>query len=486
MVGAGPVGLTLGNLLGRHGISTRIFERRTTQDAGPRAVGIDDESLRIWQQCGLSREMEPFVLQGDEGDVVFTYRSGSGKPLFELRQQGRPFGYARGALCLQPGIEDVLREGLKRYPCVELHPGHTVEAVGAGAGGAWVRGETSAGERFECHARFVVGCDGGRSIVRSSAGMVMRDRPYPTPWLVVDLHSPAAEREGRRAGVEVWCDHRRPAVTMALPKGYRRWEFLLREGESEERMLEDSSIFRLIAARAPVGDDSIVRKRAVTYRIGLVDRYRRDSIFLAGDAAHVTSPFAGQGMTTGLRDAANLSWKLAAVVKGFWPESLLDTYEQERRPHQRRMLALARRMGRVMMPRHALEQRVIEIALGAMSRMPALRAHVEIRGAHMAPAYRRGFLCPGGAAGSYLPQPTLPDGRKLDDLLGDWFSVIAIGASANESMSPEEKELWVSRGARWVELPNPVDGLASGKIQPPRDRLLIVRPDRFISEDRRA
>jgi 3-(3-hydroxy-phenyl)propionate hydroxylase len=486
VAGAGPVGLTLANLLGLQGIRTLVLEKLAGPVATPRAVGLDDECLRIWQACGLADAILPHIHQGDEGDTVFTYRSSAGAPLFRMTQHGRPYGYARGLVFLQHRAEEVLREGARRFPHVEVRPGCTVENVDAADGVARFSGVDLAGRPWTEHAAFGVGCDGGRSTVRSSLGIPMDGRTYPTPWLIVDVHSETAERENRREGVEVWCDARRPTASMQLPHGFRRWEFLLRRGENPGEFLDDTRIRGLIESRKPIEDYRIVRKLAFAYSSRIARRYRSGPVLLAGDACHVSPPFAGQGLATGLRDAANLAWKLAQVARRRLPDSLLDTYEEERRPHQLRMLGLARRLGRAMMPGNRLHEALSHSLFRLTEASPPLKRMSEIRGGHIAPAYRRGFLRPGGAAGTYVLQPRMPDGRLLDEWLGPGFAVISIGDGADRLLGAAENDRWSRLGARFINLPAHAEGTPALTDPPGRrdgPRVLIVRPDRFIFAD---
>lgn len=486
VAGAGPVGLTLANLLGIHGVRTLVIERLGEPLVMPRAVGLDDECLRIWQSCGLVDAILPYVHQGDEGDTIFTYRSARGRPLFRMRQHGRPYGYSRGLVFLQHKAEEVLSEGVRRFPHVEIRRGWTVGAVEATDGAARLSGRDADGAAWSESATFAVGCDGGRSTVRSALGIPMDGRTYPTPWLIVDVHSATAEREDRREGVEVWCDARRPTATMQLPRGFRRWEFLLRRGEDPRTFLDDARILGLMAAHKPVEDYRIVRKLTLAYSSRIARRYRSGPVFLAGDACHVTPPFAGQGLATGLRDAANLAWKLAFVVRHGLRADLLDTYEEERRPHQLRMLSLARRMGIAMMPGSRLHEAVSHALFRLTESAGPLKRLSEIRGGHIAPVYRRGFLHPGGAAGTYLLQPRMPDGRLLDEHLGPGFAIVRVGPGAADLIGSADLARWRGIGARVVDLPSHDEGtpaLTDPAPSRPGPRVLIVRPDRFICAD---
>ena len=485
IVGAGPVGLTLANLLGVYGVRTLVLEKDAAIPDAPRAVALDDESLRIWQQCGLLEAIMPFVAQGEEGDVVFTYRSRSGRVLFSLTQQGRPYGFARGNVFLFHRVLEVLREGLKRFPHVELRTGWTVHDGLKLADSAQVIATDPAGTLHQLPTDYLVGCDGGRSAVRTALRIPLQGSAYAESWLIVDTRDPDLAGQPPREGVEVWCDERCPTASIPLPDGYRRWEFLLRGNRDPHANLEDASILDLIAQRKPTGNSQILRRLVHTYKGSIAERYRSGRIFLAGDAAHLSPPFAGQGMATGLRDAANLAWKLAHVIRGHARPELLDSYEPERRPHQGRMLGLARRMGLMMMPKNRLHGLLVAAFFTLVGRLPALRKKMEIRGASVSPVYGNGK---GRRGGELLLQPRLASGQLLDDRLGNDFAIITFDRPIEAAMEAGEMADWQQRDATfvWLRPEGETRDAHAAFVAWLGDarRLLIVRPDRFIDEDR--
>ncbi|MEJ2525997.1 MAG: FAD-dependent monooxygenase [Desulfuromonadales bacterium] len=490
IAGAGPVGLTLANLLGLYGVRTLVLEKDPQSPEGPRAVSLDDESLRIWQQCGLLETMRPFIAEGDEGDVVFTYRSRSGKALFTMTQTGRPYGYARGNVILFHRVLDVLRSGLARFPHVALHTGWTVQDCSSQADRVTLIAIDPQGQTQQLEAHYLVGCDGGRSSIREALQIPMLGSAYAESWLIVDTFDPSQADQPPREGVEVWCDKRCPTASIPLPGGYRRWEFLLRQKISAADAPEDRFIENLIAQRKPEAQGRVVRRLVHTYKGSVAQDYSRERIFLAGDAAHLSPPFAGQGMATGLRDASNLSWKLAYVLMGRAPQELLASYQTERRPHQVRMLKLARRMGAMMMPRTRIQEIVIGLLFSVAGRFRWLRNAMEIRGANITPVYAAPTKKGSSRAGQYLIQPQLAGDRQFDDLLGLNETLITFDRPPREALTAEELAEWQHRGAQFLQVRS--DGETSGAFQEfdrwlgdCRQRLLIVRPDRFVAEDRR-
>jgi 3-(3-hydroxy-phenyl)propionate hydroxylase len=489
IVGAGPVGLTLANLLGQHGIRTLILEKELITPDAPRAVSLDDESLRIWQQCGLIEAIMPFVAQGDEGDVVFTYRARTGKALFSMVQRGRPYGYARGNVFLFHRVVQVLRTGAGRFPNVEFRSGWTAGRCLQQEDGVLLFAHDPDGVEHELKTVYLVGCDGGRSAIRNQLKIPLQGSAHKESWLIIDTFNPSLSGQPPRQGVEVWCDERCPTASIPLPDGYRRWEFLLRHGRNPEDYLDDASILNLIARRQPPGDVKLLRRLVHNYKGCVAKRYRQGRVFLAGDAAHLSPPFAGQGMATGLRDVANLAWKLAHVLRGMASPELLDSYEQERRPHQIKMLRLARRMGRMMMPRLRLQEVLVVSFFTLAGRFDWMRNLMEIRGVNITPVYDQRGQSKGSKTGHYLLQPEVGSKDLFDGLLGPNYTVITFDRAPQEGLSPQELLIWEGYDTVFLRIrPDGATRVAyqafDGWLGGCQRRLLIIRPDRFVKEDR--
>ena len=489
IVGAGPVGLTIANLLGLYGVKTLVLEKELTAPDVPRAVSLDDESLRIWQQCGLLKEMAPFIAEGKEGDVVFTYRTRSGRAIFNMAQRGRPYGYARGNVFLFHRVLEVLRAGTERFANVELRTGWSARSCSQDGECAQLVARDQDGALQNLTARYLIGCDGGRSTIRNALNIPMRGSAYSEAWLIVDTFAPDLVEEPIQEGVEVWCDKRCPTASIPLPGGYRRWEFLLREDLSASDCPDDERIRSLIEQRKPIGQARIMRRLVHTYKGSVAERYGMGRVFLAGDAAHLSPPFAGQGMATGLRDAVNLCWKLAFVLRGMASPDLLNSYQRERRPHQVTMLRLARRMGNMMMPRSRVHEVMVASLFRLAGRLRWLRRSMEIRGANVTPVYSMRGKGQSGKTGHYLIQPKLGSHGLLDDLLGLNYTIVSFDRPAQNALSAQELQYWQRSGTAFVWL-RPEGETAEAFLAfqkwlgDCRCRLLIVRPDRFVSDDR--
>lgn len=350
IVGCGPVGAFAANLLGAAGLNVVVLEREVGLYPLPRAVHLDHEMMRLIADVGLLEAMAPLMAATDghvhvgaDGDVI-RYLGSVGQP--------RPFHFANDYFFYQPELEAVLRQGIARFDCVDLRTGVEVAAIEQQDDHACLT--LTSGDTIQ--ARYVIGCDGARSAVRKMSGIVLDDLDFEEPWLVVDaevdgpLSFPAIG--GLAAGVDLGrfsvmhCDPARPTTVVPGRGNHRRWEFMLLPGEDDAAMMQPDAVARLIAPWVRDLEHRVVR--AATYRFhGLVAKTWRDGrMLLAGDAAHQTPPFFGQGMCHGFRDVANLAWKLAAILQVGATDGLLASYQSERDPHVRAVIAAALEAGR--------------------------------------------------------------------------------------------------------------------------------------------
>jgi 3-(3-hydroxy-phenyl)propionate hydroxylase len=381
---------------------------------------------------------------------------------------------------------------------VSVRFGHRVDSVTEDATGALVRGRRVDGRRFEVSADYVVGCDGGASPVRGQLGIRMLGSADPRRWLVLDTIDENAADDAAR-DVLIACDPERPSVSVPRRHGHRRFEFLARAGESEAALESPETIRRLLGRYVDPDRIRVIRKTTHAFKAMVAERFRAGRVLLAGDAAHVTPPFAAQGLACGVRDAFNLAWKLALVTQGTAAETLLDSYEMERRPNAVASVKLAVRLGWLMMPgSHARAALVRGLARGIQI-VPACRRFLREGGPRPPPQYRRGFLAPGGGSrGRELPQPAVLDARgrreRLDTLLGRGFALIGFGVDASAGVPPVQLARWHRYGTSFIDVRR--DGSASddghvvdvahafsGRWEQVWGRCLVVRPDRFIAAD---
>jgi 3-(3-hydroxy-phenyl)propionate hydroxylase len=492
VVGAGPTGLAAANVLGRLGVETIVVERDRSVASEPRAVSIDDEAMRLLQWLGLAEDAAPAVRPG----TGTRYYSAAGRLLAAASTPTPPpFGHPLKNPIDHGAFTRMLLDGLAEHPTVAVRLGS--ELVGLDAAGdraeALVRAPDGSEETIE--ARWVLGCDGGRSATRKLLGIEMAGRSLEEPWLVVDTcDDPHDERHAMHHG-----DPARPHVVLPYGDGRCRYEFLLLPGEDDAIATSFAMAQRLLAVHRPdLRPEHVLRQRVYVFHALLATTWRRGRAFLLGDAAHMMPPFAGQGLNSGLKDAANLAWKVAAVVRGELGERVLDSYERERRRHAAEMIDLSVRRGRVVMTTSRARARVRDAAALLARRVPALRRRLDTLPVKPPARHHEGLVVRGVAiAGAMLPQPRvlLADGRLalLDDVLGDWFALLAVEPIEGAARSP----IWDHLGARRVRLvlddrfpPStaqhdpPVvadaDGLLRDALADCRGQIVVVRPDRFV------
>ncbi|WP_442581102.1 bifunctional 3-(3-hydroxy-phenyl)propionate/3-hydroxycinnamic acid hydroxylase [Mesorhizobium sp. ASY16-5R] len=415
IVGAGPTGLTLANLLGGMGLTIALVERNTATVDEPRAVSIDDESMRTMQAIGLAEAFAGIAARG----YGSRYLSPGGRQFASVEPASTEYGFDKRTGFQQPELEALLRDGLSRYTNVRQYFSTTLASFTQDDDQVIARVDRVEGGERTIRARYMVACDGGRSSVRKALGIEMAGSSFSERWLIVDLVRTA----NRVRHTEVYCDPKRPCISLPGPNGIRRYEFMLFDGEDEASCTDEAFVRTLLADVGPDRDAAFRRVRVYAFHARLAERWRERRVLLAGDAAHLTPPFAGQGMNSGLRDAHNLAWKLAEVVAGADADTLLDSYEIERRPHAWAMIELALRMGRIMMPTSAIRAALTRTGFRLLSLYPPARDYVAQMRYKPRPRFGAGLIWPDSRApaaamvGRLLPQPIVEDENRLRFLL---------------------------------------------------------------------
>jgi 3-(3-hydroxy-phenyl)propionate hydroxylase len=450
VVGGGPVGVTTALLLAQRGFSVRVLERATEVYDLPRAIVMDDEIQRVFQDAGLLDGLRAITtpLRGAE----FVRPDGERIIGAELPEDADwPLGLHPTVAYYQPELEAFLREAAVRNG-IELRLGVEVSSVEQDADGVSV--STDAGAMT---ARWLVAADGASSRIRKHLGVAFVDQGYDQDWLVLDVRL-RREVPSLPPFVQQVCDPERPTTYVVGHADYRRWEFQLQPGETREEMIEPARVWQLLDGWLTPDDADLVRAVVYRFHATVADEMRVGRIFIAGDAAHQMPPFLGQGLCSGIRDAANLAWKLRLVDDGRAGERLLDTYGAERMPHAAGVVEHAVDTGRLIdeLSGRAPQQTGLDAAYGGSRPFPILR-HGMIHGDHP-------------SVGRQLPQPTI-DGRPLDELLGDGFAIVVDDASILAALDDRWDDL-----ARIVELP-----AGSIPMTLPPGGAVIVRPDRYVA-----
>ncbi len=474
VVGYGPVGAAVAGLLGRYGAKTLVVDKSPDIFMAPRAIALDNEALRILQMVGLHGDAFPKV-------VIPHVRMLS--PRFgefaRINTSGTIDGHPKLVTFYQPDLERALRAHAERQPSVTACTG--VEVLRFDPDGEGVRAVLLSSDGVEevVRARYLVGADGASSKVRAAIGLDFVGETYAEDWLIVD----AAGVPRNIDHIEFLCNPDRPTPHMVAPNGRTRWEFMLRPGETREEMERDETIARLLSAWAKPEEVHVERKAVYRFHARVCARFAEGRVFLAGDAAHLTPPFAGQGLVAGLRDAANLAWKLAWVVRGRASEAILDTYDQERRPHAVKMIRLAKLLGQLIMPRDHLRATLVHGAMASLRLIPPARDYFEELGIKPKNAFASGLLVAGrgGRRGALFPQSVVrSDGgadQLSDDLLGPELSLVGLDVAPAALLAESTHRRWRSAGGRVVHLPDARLGLR------PRPWCFVVRPDRTVMHD---
>ncbi|HVQ99938.1 MAG TPA: bifunctional 3-(3-hydroxy-phenyl)propionate/3-hydroxycinnamic acid hydroxylase, partial [Mycobacterium sp.] len=330
IVGAGPVGLTLANILGLQGVRTLILEERDTLIDYPRGVGLDDEALRTFQAIGLVDRVLPHTVPNQ----ILRFFDGKRRLLAEMAPPDARFGWPKRNGFVQPMVDAELLIGLSRFDHVQVWWGHPMRSCLQTAEAVTVECGKDA-ESATVRARYVVGCDGGRSATRRMMGVSFDGTTSPTRWLVIDI----ANDPLGHPNSEVGADPARPYASISIAHGIRRFEFMIHADETDEEAEDPEFITGMLALLVPHPERvDVIRHRIYTHHSRIAGAFRQGRLLLAGDAAHLMPVWQGQGYNSGIRDAANLGWKLAAVVTGRADDALLDSYDVERRKHARAMI----------------------------------------------------------------------------------------------------------------------------------------------------
>lgn len=489
IVGAGPTGLTLANLLGVYGVRCLLLERNAATVHEPRAVSIDDESLRTMQAAGVVEEVMRETVHGYGSH----YYSARGRCFAKVQPTEQPYGFPRRNAFRQPILERQLREALARFPHVTALFEHELVSFEQNAERVTLRVKRGGGED-DITCDYLVACDGASSSVRRSLGITLGGSTFRERWLIVDLeNSPVASPH-----TKVFSNPARPCIALPGPNLTRRYEFLLHENERDEDMLAPDMIKHLMKTHEAAPESRIVRKVVYTFHARLAERWGEGRVYLAGDAAHLTPPFAGQGMNSGVRDAFNLAWKLAAVTRGRLGPGLLETYEPERRDHVWAMIEFALNIGRVLSPANKLAAFGIEWGFRALALFPKARDYIAQMKFKPPPRFATGFIVPdGGSAretlvGRMLPQPRVrANGRDvlLDEVLGSGFALLVRSPRAVTVVPLLQGKPWSDLAARIVVMADkaPSGAVAVQELSPdPRlsafsDHVLLLRPDRYVA-----
>lgn len=453
ILGAGPVGLTLANYLSKQGIKVTVVEQLDHLIDYPRAIGIDDESLRTIQSLGLVEQVLPHTTPNH----AMRFLTPKGRCFADIQPMTREFGWSRRNAFIQPQVDNVLLQGLKQYPDTQVLFARHLKEFSQDQHGISLSIENKEQQQETVHAKYLIACDGGNSIVRRTLNIGFEGKTAPNQWIVIDIdNDPLATPH-----IYLCCDPVRPYVSAALPHGIRRFEFMVMPGETQEELSKPENISKLLSKVLPNTENvDVIRQRVYTHNARIADKFRVDRILLAGDAAHIMPVWQGQGYNSGMRDAFNLGWKMALVVKGVAGPELLDSYQIERKDHAKAMIDLSVMAGNVLAPPkkwHGFVRDSISYVLNYIK--PIKQYLLEMRFKPM-PKYNDGALLVDQNKNSPVgkmfiqPQVKLENGETvlLDDVIGNDFAIIAWGVDPKWGLTQDNIQKWQKLGVKFIQV----------------------------------
>jgi 3-(3-hydroxy-phenyl)propionate hydroxylase len=499
IVGYGPVGATAAALLGRYGLRVAVIEQSAGIYDRPRAITLDHEVMRIFQACGAAAAIAPCTAPhpgthylGIDGKVI---------RIFDPLPPPHPLGWPPNSTFVQPQLEAALRAQVAATEQVDVFLTH--EAIGltqTDEGIDLTVRDARRGATRVLNARYLLGCDGANSFVRKQLGLAVEDLAFDEWWMVVDvkLRRPA---DLPQKCIQ-YCWPSRPATFIVGPGDLRRWEIKLLPGETPEEFGRRENVVEQLRRFVDPAAIEVWRSAVYRFHAVLAERWLKGRVFLLGDAAHQTPPFLGQGLCAGIRDASNLAWKLAMVLRSGATPNLLTTYELERKPHVRALVALAKEFGEIIGELDPEAARIRDATL----RGQLERGEVETVRQRYIPNLCAGVIDTGAgassAAGTLFVQPRIRAGDRpvlLDDVLEPRFLLAASSDAAQHWLTPSARDLWRRIGGERVVIGNAdqgpsaadapggevrhlteTDGLFTAWLSRHAGAAVVVRPDRTV------
>lgn len=488
VIGCGPVGALAANLLAKAGLSSVVIEKELACHPLPRAVHIDHEMMRLLQSASVIDSVLPDMV-ATEGHLhvgadngVIRYMGTAG--------QTRPFGWSNDYFFYQPELEAHLRGAFKNHSNIDLRLGVAFKSLEQNDDGVSITISDHEDNIEKINTRWVIACDGSKSDVRKFLDIQLDDLKFNEPWLVIDAEVNGPLTFSKIAGLPeeanlqklsiMMCDPNRPATIVPGRKNHRRWEMMLLPGEDDQKMMKSEKVAELIRPWLEGVDHKIIR--ASTYRFhGLVaEKWKKGRVFLAGDASHQTPPFFGQGMCHGFRDIANLVWKMALIHSGKFNERLLDTYQQEREPSVRGVIAKVVEAGRYICMLDAKDAARRDAELRNTSVNTSTKKAVDLIPIIAAGVVATEFK----GAGKRFIQPRMQDGSDeilLDDVTGDGWRVFAEDAELADKLKTMVTKMLPDMSFNVVNISTLNDeGALEQWLKEHDSNLVVIRPDFYV------
>jgi 3-(3-hydroxy-phenyl)propionate hydroxylase len=481
IVGFGPVGAVAACLLGQAGFKTVVIDKSEAIYDKPRAVALDHEIARVLQGLGLADAIAPHVEPFTDSEYY-----GIGRRLIKrlaMLPEPHPQAWTPSMVFMQPEVERLLRERAASFGNVDIRLGQTVTDFRQNADSVVLDVEDTS-EMGNIIARYAIGCDGASSTIRKLARLELDDLGFDQPWLVIDVLANAQGLAKLPKTSVQYCEPERPTTFVICTGNHRRWEIRLEEHEDPQRMANPAEAWTLLSRWITPGDGMLWRSAGYRFHALVAREWRNGRVFIAGDAAHQQPPFLGQGLCQGIRDVANLSWKLMHVMRGEAGDSLLDTYGIERGGHVRKLTGIIKNIGTLIGERDSQraaerDERLISEAGGTIRPVPRQ---------DLMPGLDAGLLSrianPG--RGTLFPQPwvqTASGRKRLDDIVGRELRIVTNATGHDEYAAIEAGAqkigatlVLISEGAGLREY----DGLVQAWLQRHGGIAALVRPDNYV------
>ncbi|MDO6966730.1 bifunctional 3-(3-hydroxy-phenyl)propionate/3-hydroxycinnamic acid hydroxylase MhpA [Rhizobium alvei] len=436
VIGFGPAGAVAAGMLGKLGHRTLVIDRLTGIYDKPRAIALDHEIMRHFDNMGIAEAIMPHVAPfstsrhfGAEGQLIRQ---------IDMVPEPYPLGYTPSMVFTQPPVEAIMRRHAESFDCIEIETGCELVDMAFDDHGVRAQIRTADGTMRHVTADYLIGCDGASSTVRQLAGIRLEDLVFDEPWLVVDvLVNDQAFSKVPQTSAQ-FCDPARPTSFVIGPGNHRRWEIMLLPEEDPREMERPDKVWALLSPWLEPQDGELWRAAAYRFHALVAETWRAGRIFIAGDAAHQQPPFIGQGMCQGLRDVANLVWKLDRVIKGQSPDSLLDSYGTERKRHVQELTGRIKGIGEMICirdPAKAAERDARILTDGGGKPKTITRQEI-------VPPLQEGLIDAESppASGSLFPQPAVrtDDGLVLlDKIAGSGWRLFVDGRLPHASVDTQ-------------------------------------------------
>lgn len=490
IVGFGPTGAVAAGLLGLEGIRTFVCDQSQDVYPKPRAIALDHEIMRIFQQLGIERDIEPFT----EPFTNSEYYGVNGQLIKCMSSLPEPYplSYVPSIVFSQPPVESIIRKRVQSLSSVHVELGQTCVSVEQGPSAVALQLKDAQGHLKTIEAQYLIACDGASSTVRKKVGIELEDLGFEQSWLVVDvLLNERGLQKTPHVSVQ-YCEPSRPSTYVMGPKNHRRWEISINPGEDPNEVASEQGTWKLLERWITPEDAQLWRQASYRFHALVAKSWRQARVFVAGDAAHQQPPFLGQGMCQGLRDAQNLSWKLTQVLKGRAREGLLDSYGVERGGHVKALTERIKHIGELVGERdlkraQARDAELLAQCNGVVQATPRQNVQPSLSEGCLSPlafANANAIACP--ARGSVFPQPWLEDSKaqeriRMDQVLGHgWRLFLSETADAHWDKVVLNEGLNV-QVIRWgLGVARECNGVVTAWFQTHGIEVALVRPDHIV------